>query len=75
MPINFKSLRINCDDNSGSAAKNVKSLAQKNRLANILGGNNNDDEAVSNSTSKFIVFVAGGISITEVRAVRTLVDA
>lgn len=42
IPNNFKSMKINCDDSN--IKSNVKSLAQKNRLANILGGNAEDDE-------------------------------
>ncbi|KAL4499311.1 hypothetical protein ABPG72_006897 [Tetrahymena utriculariae] len=71
IPPNFKSLKINCEEYSG---KGAKALQQKNRLANILGGNNDDDE-VNNGIQKIILFVAGGIAYNEIRAVRNLIGS
>lgn len=71
LPANFKSFRINCED---APKNNVKSIAQKNRLANILGGGGEDDE-INNGVQKLIVFVAGGLAYTEIRSIRNLISS
>ena len=41
-------------------------------MAEIIGGNDNDEENMMLTTPKIIVFVAGGIGYNEVRAIRNL---
>ena len=72
IPNNFKSMKINCDEST--LKTNAKSLAQKNRLANILGGSAEDDE-ISNNVQKLIIFFAGGLSYTEMRSIRNLIGS
>jgi hypothetical protein len=40
-------------------------------LANLLGGGN-DDEEVNNNMQKLIVFIAGGIAYSEIRAIKNI---
>ncbi|KRW98925.1 Sec1-like protein [Pseudocohnilembus persalinus] len=67
----YNSIKINLDEQFGRGANNKSSTSKKKKLQALMGGGDEDDQ-IQNTVPKVIIFMAGGMSYSEIRAIKNM---